>query len=320
MTAGNLEARAAQYCEAMRVRGHVAETVEHKAFALKRFSMWCAERDIVNVTEVTRPLVERYQRWLFDFRRGNDKPLTVPTQYNHLCVLRLFFRWLVKQGLLLHNPAADLDFPRMPQRLPRHILSVEEVETLLQEPDITLPHGLRDRVILEVLYSTGMRRAEVVRLDIHDVDFHRGTVMIRQGKGRKDRVVPIGERALTWLRKYLDEVRPVFLRGAERTALFLSDSGQPLSKRGLSNAVTAYMKAAGLENKGSCHVLRHTAATLMLERGADIRFIQVMLGHADLSTTQVYTKVSIGKLKEVHDATHPGATLTTRDVADKKAT
>jgi integrase/recombinase XerD len=310
---GRLDSLSTQFCEAMKVRGQVEETVAHKRFALERFSLWCAERDILNVTDVTRSLLERYQRWLFQYRRGDGSPLTIATQYNHLSALRLFFRWLVKQGLVLHNPAADLDMPQLPQRLPQHVLSVEEVELLLQQPDIKTPSGLRDRAILEVLYSTGMRRAELLRLKIHDVDFNRGTVMIRQGKGHKDRVVPIGERALTWLQKYLDETRPQFLRGNDDGFLFLTELGDAISRGTLTNAVTKYVKATGIPKTGSCHLLRHTAATLMLERGADIRFIQAMLGHALLTTTEIYTRVSIGKLKEVHDATHPGATLTTRD-------
>jgi integrase/recombinase XerD len=164
--------------------------------------------------------------------------------------------------------------------------------------------GLRDRAILETLYSTGMRRLELTHLKLYDVDLARGTVMIRQGKGRKDRLIPIGSRACAWIQKYLDEVRPQLVIRSDERALFVTDYGEPFERNRLSDLVKKYMRHAGIAH-GSCHALRHACATHMLENGADIRFIQALLGHAELSTTQIYTQVAIGKLKEIHAATHP---------------
>jgi len=163
--------------------------------------------------------------------------------------------------------------------------------------------------MMEVFYSTAIRRAELVNLRIYDVDRDRGTLMVREGKGRRDRVAPLGERALLWVDKYLGESRPELVAAIDDGALFLSSMGEALSLDHVSILVRQYVDRADLGKRGACHLFRHTAATLMLENGADIRFIQQLLGHAKLDTTAIYTQVSIHKLKEVHALTHPGARL-----------
>ncbi len=211
------------------------------------------------------------------------------------------------------NPASELELPRTEQRLPRHVLHVAEVEQVINAIDINEPTGLgvRDRAMLEALYSTGMRRGELVALRIDDVDLREGTVFIRLGKGKKDRVVPIGERACAWIQKYLYTIRPNYLEGEDTGTLFLAKHGGGMDGKQLSGIVKKAIERAALERfqdthpNAACHLLRHACATHMLENGADIRYIQALLGHADLSTTQVYTRVSILKLKEVHEATHP---------------
>jgi len=174
-------------------------------------------------------------------------------------------------------------------------------------PDVRTSMGLRDRAILETFYSTGMRRAELAGLRVGHVDADRGTVMVRQGKGRKDRVVPIGDRALLWIARYRDEARPELVVGGwDEGVLFLNPMGEPLDLGDLTALVADYVKRSGLGKEGSCHLLRHTMATLMLENGADTRIIQEILGHASLETTQIYTHLSILSVKKVHAATHPG--------------
>jgi integrase/recombinase XerD len=200
---------------------------------------------------------------------------------------------------------AALELPRRPQHLPRSVLAVSEVEQVLAQPDLTDPMGLRDRAILETFYSTGMRRMELITLALRDVDSGRGVVMIREGKGKKDRVVPIGERALDWIERYVAEVRPRCVVEPDPGNVFLARRGRPLRSNRLTELVHRYVSAAGLGKTGSCHVFRHTMATLMLEHGADVRYIQPMLGHAQLTTTELYTRVSITQLKAVHQRTHP---------------
>ncbi len=289
-------------------RNYSRRTVEIREEHLRSFISWCFERSLICPHELDRPTLERFQRHLFYYRKSNGEPMAVASQQGILTSIRQWLKWLVKKGHLLYSPAADLDLPRTEKRLPKAILTAREAELVLAVPDVETTAGIRDRAILETFYSTGMRRMELDNLRIHDLDFERGTVMIRQGKGKKDRMIPIGDRALAWITAYLDRSRPKLLGGRDRDEgiLFLHQGGGRFGTERLSDLVTACVDKADIGKKGSCHLFRHTMATLMLENGADIRFIQEMLGHAKLETTQVYTKVSIRQLKAVHLATHPG--------------
>jgi integrase/recombinase XerD len=231
---------------------------------------------------VTKPILERYQRHLFAYRQASGQPLSWASQYAHISALPSYFKWLSKQSLILYNPAAELSLPRRSQRLPMNPLSIEEIEWVLAQPDVKDPLGLRDRAVLETFYSTGIRRSELTGLKLSDLDAGRGLLAVRLGKGRKDRVVPIGERALAWIDRYLGEARPELVVLSDEDALFLSRDGGLLSLEWLTELVHAYIEAAGLGKRGSCHLLRHSMATLMLEGGADIRYIQEILGHEEL--------------------------------------
>jgi integrase/recombinase XerD len=175
----------------------------------------------------------------------------------------------------------------------------------MTQPDLARTVGLRDRAILELLYSTGLRRTELIRLELGDIDCEHQTLLVRQPKGRRDRRIPIGSRAAAWLAKYLADVRPELVTDPSQRSVFLTREGFPLVPDHLTKMVHDYVQAAGIGKHGSCHMFRHTMATLMLEGGADIRFIQQMLGHAVLSTTQIYTQVSMRQLQRVHALTHP---------------
>lgn len=300
-----LEAAIAEYLELLRARALSETTIATRRSGLRAFAGWCADRAIVRPGEVTRPVVEAYQRWLYGFRREDGRALSVTTQTGRLQAVRGFLRWMARTNRIAYNPASELELPRQPVRLPRDVLTVEEAEAVMAGPDTRTMLGLRDRAILETLYSTGARRMEVVGLDVGDVDAERGVLMIREGKGRKDRVVPIGERALWWVARYLADVRPRLVIDAMRGALFVNELGERLSGSWLTDLVRGYVTKSGVSKAGACHLFRHTCATLMLEGGADIRFIQELLGHADVGTTQIYTRVSIAKLREIHRATHP---------------
>ncbi|MES9903778.1 MAG: site-specific tyrosine recombinase XerC, partial [Sedimenticola sp.] len=293
------------HLEWLAVKGYADDTINRRDVALRRFIQWCDERGLSQPQEITKPILERYQRHLYYYRKPDGKPLTLGSQLGCLAPIKTFFKWLTQENHLLYNPASELMLPRQPKRLPRDILSVSEVETILATPDHETPSGLRDRAILETLYSTGLRRMELPALKVYDIDQHRAIVMVREGKGRRDRVIPIGERALAWVEKYLNESRPQLLLNIHEEALFLNDYGDPLARDALARKVKHYMNQAGIKKAGSCHLFRHAMATHMLDNGADTRFIQAMLGHADLATTQIYTHVSVEKLKEIHAATHP---------------
>ena len=290
--------------EWMRVTGYAEDTTRARRIALRRFIRWCAERGLNAPTEITKPIVERYQRHLFYYRKADGAPLTLGSQFSALAPLKTFFKWLAKENHILYNPASELQLPKQPKHLPRTILSVQEVEAILNQADPATAQGLRDRAMLEVLYSTGMRRMELPGLALYDVDLNRRLVFVREGKGRKDRVIPIGERACAWVEKYVTEARPQLIV-ANTQALFVSDYGEPVTPEFVAAKVKRYMQFAGIDKPGATHLFRHACATHMLENGADTRFIQALLGHADLATTQIYTHVSIEKLKEIHAATHP---------------
>ncbi len=314
-TPSSMRGMMAAYLEALQVKGQTEASVESRAPVLNYFAAWCEERGIQRAAEVTRPILQRYQRWLFYFRKKNGKPLGMRTQYTRISEVTLFFRWLTRNNFILYNPASELELPRTEKRLPKAILTTEEVERVLAQPDLRDPLGVRDRAIMEVLYSTGIRRMELAGLSIFDIDQSRKTIMVRLGKGKKDRVVPVGERAMLWVEKYLREVRPRLVMEPDDGFLFLTGDGLPLTPGHLSDTVRSYVDAAGIGKKGSCHLFRHTMATLMLEGGADTRFIQQMLGHENLASTQLYTQVSIKKLKDIHTATHPGAKLERKERA-----
>ena len=290
--------------EWMLVTGYSADTVRARRNAIRRFIGWCEERGLSDPRDITKPMLERYQRYLFYYRKADGAPLTIGMQAQYLAPLKTWFKWLSRQHHILANPAADLDLPRQHKSLPRSVPSVAEVEAILREAEPGTTAGLRDRAMLETLYATGLRRMELPGVSIYDIDLNRGVLWVRYGKGGRERVVPLGDRAMAWLDKYLIESRPQLLAD-DTPALFLTDYGEPVQPHYVADKVKRYMQFAGVNKPGSTHLLRHACATHMLEGGADIRYIQEMLGHANLQTTEIYTHVSIDKLIAVHGATHP---------------
>ena len=293
------------WCEWALVAGYAERTVSTRRTGVRRLIVWLDERGIAQPQEITRPMIERYQRHLYQYRKTNGAPLSVSAQLGALNALVVWLRWMVRQHHLAHNPAADLERPRKPKVLPQTVLSVQQVAAILDQADATTLLGVRNRAVMEVFYSSGVRRMEMIALKLYDLDIERGILMVRQGKGRKDRFIPIGQRACKWVDKYLMEVRPELLSGHDDHTMFLDDFGAPMSAYFVGDMVRRHVQGAGITTPGACHVFRHAMATHMLEGGADLRFIQAMLGHASVATTQIYTQVSMGKLKEVHEATHP---------------
>jgi integrase/recombinase XerD len=303
-----------RYLEWRGTRGYSATTVKGRRYDLSYFKQWCEDREINNPQEVSRAVLERYQSYLHYSQNKTKKgqKLSPKTQHLRLSTLQSFFQWLSKYNHIPGNPASELVLPKLGKHLPRAVFTIREIELVLNGIDIESPLGLRDRAILETLYSTGIRRMELCNLKNPDLNLEEGFVMVREGKNNKDRVVPIGERAIAWLDKYLWESRPLLAPDPDYGMVFLTKDGKPIKPKHLTWITNKYVKMSGSGKTGSCHIFRHTMATLMLDGGADIRYIQEMLGHARLETTQVYTSVSKKKLKEVHKKTHPGANLKRR--------
>jgi integrase/recombinase XerD len=239
------------------------------------------------------------------YRQGLDSH----TVARNVASLRNFFRFALAEGALSTDPMLNLESPKTRRRLPIY-LRVEDVDRLLEQPDRCTPQGLRDHAILEVLYSTGLRVSELVNLKISDIEMRMGCLRCI-GKGDKERLVPVGRKALAAVQAYLGKSRPQLLRGREvgkpNPWLFVNRFGSRFSRIGVWRLLTAYGRRAGIRARLSPHKLRHSFATHLLERGADLRSVQLMLGHADISTTQIYTHVMEERLKQVYKAHHPRA-------------
>ncbi len=300
--------RIRQYEQWMRTAVFSPETIKGRLRDLSYFVRWCSEFGLTAPAEITRPIVESYQRYQSTRTRKDGRLISPVTQVGQLSAMRQFFIWLTRQRLILYNPAADVPSPRLPRTLPMNILTPEQADRITALPDTTTDMGIRDRAILELLYSSGLRRAELHRLKVDDVALDQGVARIWRGKGQKDRVVPIGERACQWVTKYLIEVRPRLRVGPDDGILFLTMQGQQFTLNRLTGIPRGYLDRLGWKHRGACHLLRHTFATHMLEGGADIRYIQAMLGHESLQSTQIYTRVSVKKMKEVHEKSHPACT------------
>ena len=303
----SLAAKVDEYLTWLRMHNRTERGVKGKAAALRPFLLWTQERDLIRPDQVTRSILESYQRWLWRYRKKNGQPLGISTQLTRLGAVKTLFGWLCKQRELEANPASELELPRGEKRLPIEPLSIKQMKAVLAQPDVMDPLGIRDRAMLELFYSTGIRRSECVNLEISDLNFDRKLLRVRQGKGRKDRMVPVGVRALEAVGRYLEDVRPLLHLHLDEQHIFLTGYGEPFSPDVLSRSVSQYIKRADIGRTGSCHLLRHTCANHMLEGGADIRYIQQLLGHENLETTARYTEVSIIQLQAVHAKTHPSA-------------
>ena len=306
---GNLTACRETYLVDMQSLNYRPSTIAGRRKDLRHFLEWAHERGLDRPADITRSILESYRRHMSRLKKKNGKPLSITSQRSRLGAVKSLFQWLCKQGLLEANPASELDLPRPEKQLPDEGLSPQEVEKILAIPDIADPLGIRDRAMLEVLYSTGIRRSEIVNLALNDLNRDRQTLHLRHTKGRKDRIVPVGSRAMTWLERYLTDVRPRLETDADEEALFLSGYGHAFNADAYGRAVSKAIRQAEVSRKGGCHLLRHSCASHLLAGGADIRYIQQLLGHEKLETTAIYTEVTILQLQLVHDRCHPASQL-----------
>lgn len=289
-----------KFTEHMKVSGFSERTIPDY---VQYYLDYLAELGIENIAEADRGVLADYQARVC-LQTCKGKPLAPATQKSRLTCVRTFYQYLLKTRMVLYDPAADLDLPRRPKMLPRNILSKKEIGELLSAPCLDKPLGLRDRAIIEVFYSTGIRVSELCNLTLQDIDLAAGELRVNQGKNAKDRVVPLGEIAGDFISLYLQEARPRLTSSTQHT-LFVTKSGRKFRSTNLSFLISRYGKKAGLKKGSNPHALRHTCATHLLKGKADIRRIQELLGHASLETTQRYTRVEIGDLKRVIKRCHP---------------
>ena len=264
-----------QHLDWLALHNFSATTIEKRALYVRAFALWCLQRDLLSPAIITKPMLEAFQRHLFSYRKPDGQPLAWSSQHLHLKELRQFFAWLAKHNFLPFSPAAELELPKLPKQLPKAVLSIDEVELILAQPDTNTPLGLRDRAIFEVLYSSGIRRAELCHLRLDQIHVDRQVLFVSLGKGQKDRYVPVGLRALTWIARYLQHARNLLCIDPKEQTLFLTIDGTPISPDSLTEYGRKYIKAAAVAKPGACHIFRHTMATLMHDNGAEIRTIQM---------------------------------------------
>ena len=279
-------------------RGLSRNTLSAYRLDLRKFSIFAGHRKLA-VEDLGRDAVIEFLSWLY------RQKLSSRSVARHLVTLRVFFRFMVTENLMAEDPTQNLEAPRVWRSLPV-FLSLQQVEKLLAQPDASKPAGKRDAAMLEVLYSTGLRVSELVGLRLAELDLSMGCVRC-VGKGNKERLVPLGRQAMEALRQYLETARSKMLRGRPSPFVFLNHLGTRMSRVGFWKVLKAYGRRAGLPSKLSPHKLRHSFATHLLERGADLRAVQVMLGHADISTTQIYTHVTQERLRQIYRRHHPRA-------------
>ena len=278
-------------------KGLSKNTIEAYSHGLNRFLNYLRGKGMEEVREISKLDIREFLLFL------KKKGLSSKTLARNLVSIRVFLRFLTEESILSVNPSEEIESPKTDKTLPE-ILSPEEVETLLEQPDTQIAQGMRDRAMLEMLYATGMRVSELTQLQVNHVRLEAGYVIV-YGKGSKERIVPIGNEAIKWTRRYMGETRERFLKKGESPFLFVNRSGKSMSRQYFWKSIKAYGRRAGIRKRITPHLLRHSFASHLLERGADLRSVQLMLGHVDISTTQIYTHVTGERLKKIHQRYHP---------------
>jgi integrase/recombinase XerD len=287
-----------EFCDALWLEDGLAKTsLSSYRSDLAKTSDWLAQQNGPTLEECD-------ELWLMRFIAEVSATRRATSQARYLSTLRRFYRWQVSRGRRTADPTLKLVMPAKPSRLPK-VMSEKQVETLLDAPDVDTPLGLRDRAMIETLYATGLRVSELINLKQHEVSFDMGVLRVL-GKGSKERLVPLGEVAIDWLRRYLDEARPDIIAGQHSDAIFVTGRGAAMTRQAFWQLIKRYALIAGIaREKLSPHVLRHAFATHLLNHGADLRVVQLLLGHADITTTQIYTHIARERLKELHAKHHP---------------
>lgn len=290
----------AEYKDRLQALGYAEKTVEAYSWGLRSFEGYLKEKGIDDLRQVTKQVMFDYQASVY------AGPHAVETKALTIRPVKRLFEHLASNNRLLINPAEGIVETKRRSRKIGPTLTLDEMKKVLLQPNMGLASGIRDRTIMEVLYATAMRIDELLSLHVHDVDLKDGVIVVRKGKGNKQRVVPLGKHATTFIKEYLDKVRPNYSRKRPKEqCLFLNNRGEPLSYGAVRYSLYIYARQAGIGKHAAPHTFRRSCATHMLQAGADIRYIQKLLGHARLATTQQYTKVMPVDIKKTHEETHP---------------
>lgn len=296
------------YLNQLKRLGRSIYTVKNARYTLSHFARFLEAENAASIEDLSIDVISGYQQELYFCLTARTRPLTLRTQALRLSIVKGFTRFLKEKDYLINDPAESIRLPRKPKRLPGVILSQAEVKKLLYAPDTRTDSGYRNRIILEILYDTAIRRAEVAGIKVNDLDLAAGYIRIT-GKGDKDRVVPLSKRVCELVQNYILMVRHKFVSGDDPGYLILNRWGQRMDPNGIWAVVKRCVELSGMRKKITTHTFRHTCATHMLKNGAPVRHLQEMLGHESLESTQIYTHVTINDLKEIHTRYHPSESL-----------
>lgn len=296
------------YLKHMKALDRSDHTIRCARYDLKRFCCYLEDERIFDVTDLCRDVLEDYQQELSFSLTAKGKPFSLKTREKRLCTIKGFTRYLMEKDYLVSDPGRHIKLPKIPKRLPRLIMNPSDIKRLMGAPDMRSALGYRDRVVLELLYDTAIRRAEMARIKLTDLDLNDGYIRIT-GKGEKERMVPVSSRVCTLLHNYILGVRPAIVRGEDPGYLLLNPDGKPVNVHLVWQIVRRNVRLSGIGKHVTTHTFRHTCATHMLKNGAPIRHLQEMLGHESLESTQIYTHVTINDLKEIHAKYHPSERL-----------
>jgi integrase/recombinase XerD len=302
---GTLATALTAYVEFIASSGRANYEIKRCVRALEQLRLWLGNTGATCVNDVSADSLTSFQRTLIWRDRECDSHRSINKCRRTVAIVHGFVAWAVRRGLLTTDPRIGVAPIRRVQAVPPDALSEDEVEHILTLTQPRTAMGVRDRTMLELLYASGIRRAELVGLDVGDVDVERGLLRVRRGKGGTSRLVPMGRRARRWLVRYVEEARVRALARVDEPALFLTWRGRRITSKMVTARMRARIRAAGITKSGSCHIFRHSAATHMHDGGADLRDLQVLLGHASITSTQLYTRVSMQRLLAVHARTHP---------------
>jgi integrase/recombinase XerD len=305
MNATQIEILIERYRQQLEILNFSPRTVTGRLVHLRRFAAFLGQQNIAEVATITSGTLADHQRDLFYLPTSRGTARSVSYQNQSMHALRSFFRFLKTEGYIAQDVSEALPLARVPHILPRTILTPEEARKVIETPDTGCLLGYRDRTVLETLYATGIRKGELMNLTVNDVNLEEGVLRINGGKGNKDRVVPLTRLACSFLETYLKAIRAALLQGRASDRVFISQRAGPLSKNALGELVEKYARMAGLSKHVTCHIWRHSCATHLVQNKANLRHVQELLGHRDLSTTERYLHLTITDLKEAHRQFHP---------------
>jgi integrase/recombinase XerD len=301
----NLDVLINRYRQQLEILNFSPQTWRTQASHLHQFQRFLAEIQITDAQAVTSAMLHDFQRWLFHEPTSKGTMRHVTSQNRNVSTIRSFFVFLHEEGIIAHNPAKSLEHAREPETLPRNVLTPQEARKIIERPDLGTHLGYRDRTILEVLYATGIRKAELMGLTLADVNLEEELLRVNGGKGSKDRVVPLTQIACSFLENYIKGIRPVMLAGRASDRLFISLRQQPISKNAVGGLVEKYARLAGVKKHVTCHLWRHSCATHLVKNRANLRHVQEIMGHRSLATTERYLHLTITDLKAAHRKFHP---------------